>query len=551
MSLSYNYFQNKLKSIMLYRQKRRTNIIEGRMPTSLKKKENSAEILRKTIKSQNFKSFSREQINYIKPTSFIKEQKNNNLLKNRSISPFNSEFKNSIYSKIKKRNFSKEQNLLKEGYLSSEKNKTKQSSQIKNKKIKNESISKKKYFSYKPVINMNLKKIIYNPKNVVSKNSSIINNVNSNGKKIKSMKICSKRNSKKNLFSKDQNKNMVSNEFENEKKINKDKKKNVKIFKMENMKIVCCYKTKKGYNMYDLTKKNQDSYFSKHINFSGNKNSVKNNDCVFFGVCDGHGKNGDKISQFICKTLPKKLDQHFSKKGKKDNKRNEKISSDVLEKIENEKKEKVENILFKSLKNTVEELFKSELDTYFSGSTLNCVLIKNFNIYACNVGDSRSIIAGGEDFETIHLLSIDHKPENDLERERVLKKKGRIHKMKDNKGCEYGPLRIWLPDENLPGLAMSRSIGDLIGSSIGITWRPHMQIKGLCEKQNSIIVIASDGVWDVLTNEEVISIVKPFWNNKDILSATDFLVKECVKKWKENVEGVVDDISVIVIFIEH
>jgi hypothetical protein len=39
-------------------------------------------------------------------------------------------------------------------------------------------------------------------------------------------------------------------------------------------------------------------------------------------------------------------------------------------------------------------------------------------------------------------------------------------------GTKSGPFRVWLKTQNYPGLAMSRSIGDLIAGSIGVTCEP-------------------------------------------------------------------------------
>ena len=39
-------------------------------------------------------------------------------------------------------------------------------------------------------------------------------------------------------------------------------------------------------------------------------------------------------------------------------------------------------------------------------------------------------------------------------------------------GIQSGPLRVWLKNEQYPGLAMSRSVGDLIATSVGVTSDP-------------------------------------------------------------------------------
>jgi hypothetical protein len=37
-----------------------------------------------------------------------------------------------------------------------------------------------------------------------------------------------------------------------------------------------------------------------------------------------------------------------------------------------------------------------------------------------------------------------------------------------------GPDRVWLGDRDIPGLAMTRSIGDFITASVGVTWKPEI-----------------------------------------------------------------------------
>ena len=44
--------------------------------------------------------------------------------------------------------------------------------------------------------------------------------------------------------------------------------------------------------------------------------------------------------------------------------------------------------------------------------------------------------------------------------------------MLSRNGRYVGPDRVWLKDEDVPGLAMSRSIGDLVAGSVGVTWKP-------------------------------------------------------------------------------
>jgi len=78
----------------------------------------------------------------------------------------------------------------------------------------------------------------------------------------------------------------------------------------------------------------------------------------------------------------------------------------------------------------------------------------------------------------------------------------------DEVGNKVGPYRVWRADENRPGLAMSRSIGDRVGKSLGVIATPVVTEYKLRRFKDFHIVAASDGVWDVMDNEEVTDFVE-------------------------------------------
>ena len=46
----------------------------------------------------------------------------------------------------------------------------------------------------------------------------------------------------------------------------------------------------------------------------------------------------------------------------------------------------------------------------------------------------------------------------------------------EDDGSKNGPMRVWLKGKEIPGLAMTRSIGDIIASKIGVTCEPGINL---------------------------------------------------------------------------
>jgi serine/threonine protein phosphatase PrpC len=97
-----------------------------------------------------------------------------------------------------------------------------------------------------------------------------------------------------------------------------------------------------------------------------------------------------------------------------------------------------------------------------------------------------------------------------------------------------------------PGIAMSRSIGDLLASTLGVIPEPEVREEKLDDK-TKFIVICSDGVWEFLDNKAVKDLVMPFYEKNDPEGACKKLINESTKWWNDE-DVVVDDITVIVIF---
>jgi len=147
-------------------------------------------------------------------------------------------------------------------------------------------------------------------------------------------------------------------------------------------------------------------------------------------------------------------------------------------------------------------------------------------------------------------LSKDHKPNLEVEKQRIIKAGGRVSAIYDPvSGQQIGPHWVWLKDMDIPGLAMSWSLGDDIVRPVGVIGDPEIWEIEL-EEQDKFIVLASDGVWEFISNWEVLDMVIPFWEAKNPVKAAEALEKESVEWWKMNNPQAIDDISVIVIFLE-
>jgi len=78
---------------------------------------------------------------------------------------------------------------------------------------------------------------------------------------------------------------------------------------------------------------------------------------------------------------------------------------------------------------------------------------------------------------------------------------------------------------------MSRSIGDLVASSVGVIAEPDIY-EYMLRKSDKFIVIASDGVWEFLSNEQVVEIVSKHYLKGDPTAAVEELVKISREYWQ-------------------
>lgn len=112
-----------------------------------------------------------------------------------------------------------------------------------------------------------------------------------------------------------------------------------------------------------------------------------------------------------------------------------------------------------------------------------------------------------------------------------------------------GPARVWLKHQDVPGLAMSRSLGDGAAASVGVIAVPEVLELDLTPA-DKFIVLGSDGVFEFISNEEAVKMVIPYWKLGDTEGAVEALERASVVQWKHN-EEVIDDITSLVVYLDH
>lgn len=264
--------------------------------------------------------------------------------------------------------------------------------------------------------------------------------------------------------------------------------------------------------------------------------------CVF----DGHGTNGRKAAIWCKREFPKLL-QSSLQKGLSE-----------------------QEALKEACQGTEDGLAKSGFDVYFSGSTATFLIIDNHTMHFSWVGDSRAVLgfaaAGSTTRVCAKEMTHDHKPEDPKEKARILSSGGVVQAVGDE---DDSPMRIFskeMLEEGrwAPGLAMSRSVGDLLATSLGAVPLADYE-KHEMEGNENFVIMASDGLWEVFDNDEAVKWVHSYATRRkeasgvipghsadsQSMTTAQAIAEEAQRRWCStfNEEVVVDDTSVIIIWL--
>lgn len=165
-----------------------------------------------------------------------------------------------------------------------------------------------------------------------------------------------------------------------------------------------------------------------------------------------------------------------------------------------------------------------------SGSTAVACLVSPTHNYLINCGDSRSIICSDN---KIALCTADHKPINPIERERIHNAGGSVMIQRVN-----------------GSLAVSRALGDFEYKCVEgrgpceqlVSPEPEVYVCERNSEKDEFVVLACDGIWDVMSNEDL----KEFLHARlkvtnDLVRISNEVLDMCLSK------GSRDNMSIVIV----
>ncbi|CAK7323913.1 unnamed protein product [Dovyalis caffra] len=300
------------------------------------------------------------------------------------------------------------------------------------------------------------------------------------------------------------------------------------------------------------------------------ENFSSSSDTVFCGVFDGHGPYGHLVAKKVRDSLPLILSTHwnpaqpscFSNTSNdppaaatnSDEAATLSMDDESYDSLEVDETEKLPD-MYLPLKKSILKAFKlmdkelklhPTIDCFCSGTTAVTLIKQGQDLVIGNVGDSRAVLATRDKDDSLLAvqLTVDLKPDLPREAARIHQCKGRVFALQD----EPEVPRVWLPNNDSPGLAMARAFGDFCLKDFGLISVPDVYYRCLTDR-DEFVILATDGVWDVLSNKEAVDIVA---SAPGRATAARALVDCAVRAWRlKYPTSKNDDCAVVCLFLEH
>ncbi|CAD8067011.1 unnamed protein product [Paramecium primaurelia] len=254
-------------------------------------------------------------------------------------------------------------------------------------------------------------------------------------------------------------------------------------------KLACCseYAYREDTN-YPIRNQMEDSHYYKD-------NCFQDGTTCLFAVFDGHG--GTDVVEYITKILPETFLREFKQF-------NTLKPNEYFEQI------------FKKVDDQLKLVGAAEI-----GATCCLTLLRKEDnkrkCYIANLGDTRAVM--NIDGKAVRM-TVDHKGIDPEEQVRVKREGGTIVR-----GRVMGQL------------AVTRAFGDLDLKTVGVSVKPDLKVQEITP-QCKYLIMASDGLWDVVDDQKAIDITKGLKNS-------DEMTKELLQFALKN--GSRDNISILIV----
>lgn len=242
--------------------------------------------------------------------------------------------------------------------------------------------------------------------------------------------------------------------------------------------------------------------------------------CSYFAVFDGHA--GDFVSKYssehLIETILELWCPEAQNNGGIKGLDNVTDNSDLTDPEETEKFSQKIIEGFLTMDTNMRALPKFTSGDEKSGTTAVAVFITPDKIIFANCGDSRALLCSNKD---IKFVTFDHKPYNEEEKKRIENAGGSVMIQRVN-----------------GSLAVSRALGDydykksanLLPTEQLVSAEPDLSIIDRSE-EDEFLILACDGVWDVMTNQDVISYIRSrLMVFSDLKQVCEELLETCLAK---------------------
>ncbi|KAF8791755.1 Protein phosphatase 1D like protein [Argiope bruennichi] len=159
-----------------------------------------------------------------------------------------------------------------------------------------------------------------------------------------------------------------------------------------------------------------------------------------------------------------------------------------------------------------------------SGTTSSIAFIRRRKLYIGHVGDSKIVlgfqIPGSSEWRAFALTK-DHKPETPEEKKRInsvgglVMNKAGVERVVWNRPRpgHKGPIRRSTPFDQIPFLAVARSLGDLwsynyVKDEFIVSPEPDVKVISINPNMHRCVIFASDGLWNMLSTQCAVKIVQ-------------------------------------------